>query len=92
LNSGEAARQIFIDELTALLKLKHPNIVEMYDYGIDGKIVGENVRMEGVWFIVLEYISERTMIDLIKQQGCMTEEVACFYFSQMIDVLIYIKS
>jgi len=66
LNSGEAARQIFIDELTALLKLKHPNIVEMYEYGIDGKIVGESVRMEGVWFIVLEYISERTMVDLIK--------------------------
>ena len=48
------------------MKLKHPNIVEMYEYGIDGKIVGESVRMEGVWFIVLEYISERTMVDLIK--------------------------
>jgi len=38
LNSGSEARKIFLDELTALKSLDHPNIVKMYDYDIDGQI------------------------------------------------------
>jgi hypothetical protein len=38
----------------------------MYDYGIDGKIKGEYTNLENVWFIVLEYVSTRTLVDLVK--------------------------
>ena len=81
LQSSDKARQIYIDELQAYLKLKHPNIVEMYEYGITGKIVGApGGDIEGLWFIALEYISERTMVDVIKQYSCLNEKQACYFF------------
>eukprot|EP00347_Sterkiella_histriomuscorum_P018493 403345305 len=91
LNSGDKAREIFIDEVTALEKLKHPNIVEIHGYGIQGQLVNDLTTMDGIWFIVLEYISERTMIDVIKQFGQLEEKTACFFFSQMLSVLNYIN-
>jgi serine/threonine protein kinase len=64
----------------------------MYEYGIDGKVVGDSVNIGGIWYIVLEYISERTLVDLIKEHGYLREEVAKFFFVQMIDTLLYINS
>lgn len=64
----------------------------MFEYGIDGKIVGESVNLQGIWFLVIEYISECTLVDLIKQHSCLTEDVAKYFFMQMLDTLIYIKS
>lgn len=81
LTSFSEARQIFINELTALKKLDHPNIVKMYDYGIDGKIVGEHATLDGIWFLAIEYISERTLVDLIKMHGRLSEDVSKFFFA-----------
>jgi len=39
----------------------------MYEYGIDGKIVSPSITLEGIWFIALEYISERTLVDLVQE-------------------------
>ena len=64
----------------------------MFEYGISGKILTELATLEGVWFIVLEYIAERTLIDVIKSFNKLTEETACFFFNQMLSVLKYINS
>lgn len=45
LSSSSEAKTVFINELTALATLNHPNIVKMYEYGIDGKIVGDSVNL-----------------------------------------------
>lgn len=71
---------------------EHPNIVKMYEYGIKGVIVGEGIYLEGLWFIVLEYISERTMFNLIKCKGYLRESIARYFFKQMINTLIFINS
>jgi hypothetical protein len=52
----------------------------MYDYGIDGSISGEYVNLDGIWFIVLEYISERTFVDLVKLHGGLREDVTKYFF------------
>jgi hypothetical protein len=39
--SGEA-KEIFMDELRALITLNHEHVVKMYDYGIEGKIYAKN--------------------------------------------------
>jgi serine/threonine protein kinase len=52
--------------LTALASLDHPNIVKMFEYGIDGMLKTEYEDLPNIWFIVLEYISERTLVDLVK--------------------------
>jgi serine/threonine protein kinase len=80
LNSGAEARQIFIDELTALASLTHPNIVKMYEYSIDGSIEGSATNLKGIWFIALEYISETTLVDLVKDENGLDEEIAKQFF------------
>ncbi len=52
--------------------MDHPNIVKMYDYGVKGTVVGDYWNFSDVWFIVLEYISEMTMINLVGWRGCLT--------------------
>lgn len=64
----------------------------MYEYGIDGVVESELTTLNGIWFIVLEYISERTLVDLVKQNSYLSEEAAKYFFRQMIDTLIYINS
>ena len=92
LTSRPEARQIFIDELTALKTLDHPNIVKMYEYGIDGKITGDYINLEDIWYIVLEYVSQRTLVDLVKENEMFREEIAKYFFEQMIETLRYINS
>lgn len=70
---GDVAKKVYIQEIGALLKLKHPNIVEMYEYGIDGVIRLPHELLRNVWFIVLEYVPERTLSDLIKTFGIIIE-------------------
>ena len=52
----------FQREANAASSLKHPNIVEMYDVGED----------KGRYFIVMEYISGKTLKSLIKKRGALT--------------------
>ena len=52
----------FQREAIAASSLTHPNIVEMYDVGVD----------EGNYFIVMEYIDGITLKSLIKKRGAMT--------------------
>ena len=39
LTSSEKATEIFGNEIRALLSLDHPNIVKVYDYGVNGRIL-----------------------------------------------------
>ena len=52
----------FQREAIAASSLNHPNIVEMYDVGVD----------EGNYFIVIEYIDGVTLKSLIKKRGTLT--------------------
>lgn len=71
--------------------LDHPNIVKMYEYGIEGVVQTDQGVLSDIWFIVLEYISNRTLIDLIKEYKMLDEEAAKYFFRQMIDTLLYIN-
>jgi BR serine/threonine kinase len=92
LNSFPGATEIFANELTVLLTLDHPNIIKIYDYKIDGRIVGEGIDMGGVWFIALEYISQSTLIDVVKFHLRLSESNAKYFFTQMVSTLTYINS
>ena len=52
----------FQREAIAASSLTHPNIVEMYDVGVD----------DGNYFIVMEYIDGITLKSLIKKRGAMS--------------------
>ena len=80
MNSQYEAKEIFLDEIDALTSLDHPHVVKMYEYGIDGKIQTATSSLSDIWFLVLEYISERTLVDLVKEQGALSEELAKYFF------------
>jgi len=59
LNEDEAFIRRFNAEAQAAAKMSHPNIVAMYDVGMD----------EGMRYIVMEYVRGVTLKDLIRQKG-----------------------
>lgn len=52
----------FQREALSASKLNHPNIVEMYDVGEDN----------GQYYIVMEYVSGKTLKSLVKKRGALT--------------------
>ena len=54
----------FAHEAEMMARLKHPNIVNIYDYG----------EQEGLPYIVMEYLSGETLSDLLKRHSCLSLE------------------
>jgi serine/threonine-protein kinase len=65
-SSEPGFQERFRQEARAAANLSHPNIVTVHDFGFDG----------GQLFIVMEYISGRTLKDLIQTRGRFTPEEA----------------
>lgn len=63
----------FQREALSASSLSHPNIVEMYDVGEDN----------GNYFIVMEYVSGRTLKQLLKKRGSLT-------VSEAVDIMLQI--
>jgi CHASE2 domain-containing sensor protein len=61
----EVYRRNFDNEALALGRLKHPNIVEVTDYGVDP-------RRGGLPYLVLEHLEGRTMRDLLLERRWLT--------------------
>src|SRR3954447_10280000 len=57
----------FRREALAVAKLIHPNIVQVYDTGID----------DGRHYIVMEYVEGRSGAQILQRQGAIEPEVAC---------------
>jgi serine/threonine-protein kinase len=57
----------FRREALAVAKLIHPNIVQVYDTGVD----------EGRHYIVMEYVDGRSGAQLLQSQGSLDAETAC---------------
>lgn len=74
------------------MSLDHENIVKMYGYDIQGQIVTQVGSLKGVWFIALEYISQQTLIDLVKEFGRLDERIAKHYIYSLAQTLVYITS
>jgi serine/threonine protein kinase len=79
LNTGLSARTVFAHEINALLSLDHDNIVKCITYGDKGKIETNSISMEGVYFIVLEYIGNQTLMNLVHEFKHLDEEVVKYF-------------
>jgi serine/threonine protein kinase/CHASE2 domain-containing sensor protein len=59
---GKSFLEHFQTEAKALGRLKHPNIVEVTDYGVDP-------RGRGIPYLVMEYLEGQTLHDVCRKEG-----------------------
>lgn len=79
-NDEEFVRK-FRRESQAAASLSHPNIVNIYDVGV------ENNGNNQIYYIVMEYIKGKTLKELIKEKGKISIENALDYSYQIAEAL-----
>ncbi|MGM9873243.1 MAG: serine/threonine protein kinase, partial [Muribaculaceae bacterium] len=75
-------RRKFVDEAAALFKLNHPGLVRVTD------IFEEN----GTAYFVMDFISGRSLADIVKAEGALSEARALGYIRQVCAALNYVHS
>lgn len=69
----------FEREAKTVSMLKHPNIVNTYDYGME----------DGIYYIVMEYISGQDLDGVLKEKAAFSLDEACPLLEQIADALDY---
>lgn len=83
----------FEEEARLAANLSHPNIVSIYDVGVDCQgepspaAAGEAPAQEGVRYIVMEYVEGRTLKQLLRQRGVLSITRAVHIGAQVADAL-----
>lgn len=80
-NEDENFIRKFRRESLAAASISHPNIVSIYDVGM------ETVAGEDVYYIVMEYIDGKTLKELIKEEGMLSQNQALNYLIQIAEAL-----
>jgi len=78
-DSGEVARRFSI-EAQAVAKLRHPNIVEVYDVSAEG---------EGEQYLVVELLRGRTLRKMLQAEGALPPEVAAAIGVELLGALAH---
>lgn len=71
----------FRRESLAAASISHPNIVSIYDVGM------ETVADQDVYYIVMEYIDGKTLKELIREEGVLSQNQALNYLIQIAEAL-----
>lgn len=77
LREDPVAQLRFLREASAISKLNHPNIVEVYDVG----------EYDDKNYIVMEYVRGRTLKQLILQRGALQKEEAVEIMKQLVSAV-----
>jgi len=89
--SKEDKLKLLYNEVKALSKLKHENIVEMIEADNKG-ILKKNKEEKPILWIVMEFIDYANLRGIIKENKGFSTEVARYYFLQLINVIEYMHS
>lgn len=93
IENDEKAQEQLIKEVAVLETLKHKNIVGIYDYGDDGKIIKASGKVkENVVYIVLEYIAGGLLFELCQDLGPLGEDCARVFFKEIVESLEFMQS
>ena len=80
------------NELSVLAKCSHSNMVNLVDYKSGATLTHKDGRKDSVFYIALELANGGELFDYLAQTGAFTEDIARYYFLQMIDTLAYLQS
>ncbi|MCA9913040.1 MAG: serine/threonine protein kinase, partial [Anaerolineae bacterium] len=79
LATDESFIERFRREAQAVGRLRHPHLVQIFDFGIEGD----------VYYMAMEFIQGGTLKDAIRQAGKLRPEYALRITSQLADALAY---
>ena len=82
--------ELVMTEVHTMSTLNHPNIVNLIEYGKDGVVEKSNGTKEAVIYIVLELATGGELFDYVATTGRFNEQIARFYFRQLIEGLDYV--
>jgi MAP/microtubule affinity-regulating kinase len=89
----EDSRKAVANEVYILQTLKHPNIIKIIEYGDNGWVLKPSGRqLNGLVYIVLEFISGGLLFDLCQLLGGLGEDGGRFFFKQMVGAIEYMHS
>lgn len=78
----EEFRKMFADEARLCASLNHPNLVQVFDYG----------EVEGVPFLVMEWVDGCDLASLIREGGPLPARVAAFAMAEVARALAHVHS
>ena len=89
-------KKILLNEVHLLKKIRHENIIQLFDYNCEGEnVITQSGKCIQIFFIVLELVEQGDLFSFIKiknQTGGFSERYARYYFSQMLDAIEYLHS
>jgi len=93
IENDEKAQDQVIKEVAVLETLKHKNIVGIFDYGDDGRIVKASGKVkENVVYIVLEYVAGGLLFEVCQDLGPLGEDVARVFFKEIVDSIDFMQA
>ena len=89
----EAMLKLVKNEIEVMKELDHQNIVKLLDYEYEAEYRRpKQTKGVKVFYIALELVGGGELFDFIAETGRFSEEVARYYFHQMISALEYLHS
>ena len=82
--------ELVMTEVETMSKLQHPNIVNLIEYSKDANVEKEDGTKQPVICIALELATGGELFDYVALTGRFQEDVARYYFKQLIDGLDYV--
>lgn len=80
----------YLNEVKHVTSLTHPHIVSIVTHGDCYIFSTENLRAESTLYIVFEYAKGGSLFDFVKITGAFSEQLARYYFSTLLDTLLYL--
>jgi len=77
-------------EVETMSKLSHPNIVNLIEYSKESNVEKEDGTKYPVICIALELATGGELFDYVALTGRFNEQIARFYFRQLIEGLDYV--
>ncbi|ETO06545.1 hypothetical protein RFI_30848 [Reticulomyxa filosa] len=78
---------IFFVQIAALTQVKHPHVIRLLAYNLKTNCLGLKNEKEDVVLLVLEYMPNGDLFDLLYKTACLDETITRTYFRQLIEGL-----
>jgi len=87
----DAMLSIVSNEVEVMSSISHPNIVNLINYSFTDSLISANGDTQEVFYLALELATGGELFDFIAETGAFSEEVARYYFHQIMDVFEYLN-